>query len=114
MRGPAGLRLLGAALALAAALIHGALALADLIPGEPTRGFLFAAMGVGFVACAAVLYLRRAPYDVLVAVYAGVLILAYAVTRGQFPVETIGVISKTAEAGLLAVALVLARRDPDL
>lgn len=112
MRGELGLRLLGAALALAAAVVHLALSTTDLIPGEETRGPAFAAMGLGFVACGVGLFLRRSPYDLIVAVYAGALILAYVATRGEYPIESIGIASKAAEAGLLAVALLLARRDP--
>ena len=112
-RGELGVRLLGAALALIAGGIHLALAFADLIPGESTQGALFAAMGLGFVGCAAALFARRRPIDILVAAYAGALILGYASSRGDYPVEVIGLASKAAEAGLAVVALVLARGDKD-
>ena len=113
MRGELGVRLLGAALALIAGGIHIALSLADLIPGESTQGALFAAMGLGFVGCAGALFLRRRPIDVLVATYAGALILAYASSRGDYPVEFTGLATKAAESGLVVIALVLARRDRD-
>ena len=114
MRGQLGIRLLGVALALVAAAIHLALAVTDLIPGESTRGPAFAATGVGLLACAAGLLARRAVADILVALFAGALILAYVATRDERPVEAIGLTSKAAELGLAAVAAFLSRRDEDL
>lgn len=112
MSGGLPLRLLGAALAIFAAAIHITLSVADLIPGEATRGPAFAAMGLGFVACAGALFARRSVLDVLAALYAGALILAYAASRDELPVEAIGLTSKAAEAGLAVVAITLSRRDP--
>ncbi len=111
--GERGARVLGAALALVAAGIHLALAASDLIPGEETRGPAFAVMGLGFTACAGGLFARRRPADVVVALYAVSLVLAYAFTRGELPTEMIGITSKLAEVGLIVVALFLARRDRD-
>jgi hypothetical protein len=104
------LRILGAALALVAAAIHIALSVADLIPGESTRGPAFAAMGLGYIGCAAMLFARQMELQVIAAVYAAGLIGAYAFTRGELPVEAIGLTSKAAEAGLAVVAVVLSRR----
>ena len=101
--------MLGAALASIAAAIHLALSLADLIPGEPTRGLAFALMGIGFVGCAAALFARRMELDVLVLVYAVSLVLAYVASRGELPVETLGLVSKGAEIGLALIAGVLLR-----
>jgi hypothetical protein len=104
------LRVLGAALALIAAGIHFALSLADLIPNEPTRGPGFALMGLGYVGCAAVLFGRRMEFDVLVLLYAVGLVIAYAASRGELPIEAIGLTSKAAEVGLAAVTILLLRR----
>ena len=82
----------------------------DLIPGETTTVPAFAAMGLGFLGCAAILALRRTDLYVLVPVYAGLLVFAYAVTRGQYPVEPIGLASKVAESGLVLVSAALMLR----
>jgi hypothetical protein len=105
------LRAVAAALALIAAGIHVALSLADLIPEEPTRGLGFALMGLGYVGCAVALFGRRMEFDVLVLLYAVGLIIAYAATRGELPIEAIGLSSKAAEVGLAAVTIVLLRRQ---
>ena len=105
-----GLRALGVALALVAGGIHLVLSLVDLIPGETTTVPAFAAMGLGFLGCAALLALRRVDLYVLVPVYAGLIVFAYAATRGQYPVEPIGLVSKAAEIGLALVAVVLMMR----
>jgi hypothetical protein len=104
------LRVLGAALALIAAGIHFALSLVDLIPDEPTRGLGFALMGLGYVGCAVALFGRRMEYDVLVLLYSVGLVIAYAASRGDSPIEAIGLTSKAAEIGLAAVTIVLLRR----
>ena len=67
----------------------------------------FAAMGLGFLGCAAILALRRADLYILVPVYAGLLVFAYAATRGQYPIEPIGLTSKAAEVGLALVTVAL-------
>jgi hypothetical protein len=104
------LRLAGAALALVAGGIHIALSLADLIPGEPTHGVLFAAMGLGYAGAIVLLFVKQMEFDVLVAVYAASLILGYALTRGSFPIEAIGLSCQAAQLGLVGVAVTLARR----
>ena len=104
------LQLLGAALALVAAAIHIALSVADLVPGESTQGPAVAAMGLGYIGCAALLFARQMELQVLAAVYAAGLIGAYAFTRGELPIEAIGLTSKAAELGMGLVAVMLARR----
>lgn len=100
----AALRVAAAALALVAAAIHFLLAVADLIPGEPTQGALFALMGAGYLAGAAAVFLRRPLADALVLLYTIALILAYAASRSELPIEIIGITSKAAET-LLALIL---------
>lgn len=100
----------GAALALVAGAIHLALASSDLIPGESTHGILFAAMGLGYLGAAGLLFVRQMELDVLVAVYAVGLIGSYVFTRGSLPVEAIGLSCQAAQAGLVGVAVTLARR----
>lgn len=71
-------------------------------------------MGIGYVAVAAVILLRRPFLDRLAALYAFALILAYVVSRlpidSPLPIEPIGVMTKVAEAALLVVLVVLIRR----
>jgi hypothetical protein len=81
-----------------------------LIPGEPTRGALFALMGVGYIAGAGAILLRRPLADALVLLYTIALVLAYAVSRSELPIEIIGLTSKAAES-LLALALGLLLRQ---
>jgi hypothetical protein len=83
----------------------------DLIPGETTTVPAFAAMGLGFLGCAAILVLRRIDLYLLVPVYAGLLVFAYAATRGENPIEPIGLTSKAAEVGLALVTVALMRRQ---
>lgn len=105
------LRALGAALAVVAALVHLALGAVDLIPGEPTRGPLFALMGIGYVACAVgILRARPRGVDLLVLIYSVALVLAYVTSRSALPVEPIGIVTKVAESGVAAITFVLARR----
>ena len=92
-----------------AGAIHFALFFANLIPGEETTTPAFAAMGLGFLGCAAILALRRVDLYPLVPLYSGMLVFAYAVTRGEYPIEAIGITSKVAEVGLAIVALALIR-----
>jgi len=101
------LRAFGVALALLAGGLHLVLSFVDLIPGETTTVPAFAAMGLGFLGCAAILALRRADLYILVPVYAGLLVFAYAATRGQYPIEPIGLTSKAAEVGLALVTVAL-------
>ena len=105
------LRLAGAVLALVAAAIHLALSVAQLIPGESTPGPLFAAMGAGYVGCAVAVLLRRLEADVLVLLYAVALIVAYAASRGDLPVEAFGLTTKAAELALAAIAGTLVWRN---
>ncbi|HEX9269210.1 MAG TPA: hypothetical protein VF998_05145 [Candidatus Limnocylindria bacterium] len=115
MSGGLPLRIAGAALAVVAAGIHALLSVADLIPGEPTRGPLFAAMALGFAGCAALLFARRMEYDVLVLVYTAGLMFAYWATRGDLPIEGVGLATQAAELGLLGVTgVLLLRRRAEL
>ena len=98
-------RLVAAVAALVAAAIHFALAVADLIPGEPTRGLVFGLMGLGYILSAAAVLARRPVADGLVLLYAVGLVLAYATSRGDLPVEPIGLTTKAAE---VIVALICA------
>ena len=97
-----------------AAAIHIALAFVDLIPGEPTRGPVFGLMGLGYLLSAAALLARRTVADGLVLLYAVGLVLAYATSRSELPVEPIGVTTKAAETIVVAIcALLLLRRQRD-
>ncbi|MGH2471092.1 MAG: DUF7475 family protein [Candidatus Limnocylindria bacterium] len=98
------LRAVAAVAALLAAAIHFALAVADLIPGEPTRGALFGLMGLGYLASAPAVLARRPLADSLVLLYAVGLVLAYATSRGELPVEPIGLATKAAET-VVAVSI---------
>jgi hypothetical protein len=109
-RGDLALRAAAAVAALIAAGIHLALGVADLIPGESTRGPLFALMGAGYLAGAAAVLARRPLFDGLVLLYAVGLVLAYATSRGELPVEPIGLITKSAEITLAAILGFLLRR----
>ena len=100
-------RIIAAVAALVAAAIHIALALADLIPGEPTRGAVFGLMGLGYVLSAAAVLARRQIADGLVLLYAVGLVLAYATSRGELPVEPIGLATKAAEIIVAAVCAFL-------
>lgn len=104
------LRAIAAVAALVAAAIHIALALADLIPGEPTRGPVFALMGLGYVLSAAAVLARRQIADGLVLLYAVGLVLAYATSRAELPVEPIGLATKAAEIVAAAVCAFLLLR----
>src|SRR5439155_24781592 len=79
------LRAFGVALALLAGGLHLVLSLVDLIPGETTTVPAFAAMGLGFLGCAAILALRRADLYIPVPGYAGRLVFPYSATTGEFP-----------------------------
>ncbi|MDE3112837.1 MAG: hypothetical protein KGK34_07815 [Chloroflexota bacterium] len=105
-----GLRALGTALALVAAAVHLALFTSDLVPGETTTVPAFAAMGLGLAGCAVVLALGRRDLYEPVPIYAGVLVLAWAWTRTQYPVEVFGIVADSAELALIAVTIVLIRR----
>lgn len=95
-----------------AAAIHIALAVADLIPGESTRGPVFGLMGLGYVLSAAAVLAHRPIADGLVLLYAVGLVLAYATSRGELPVEPIGLVTKAAETIVAAIcALLLFRRQ---
>jgi hypothetical protein len=107
------LRVASAVAAIVAAAIHLALAVADLIPGEPTRGLVFGLMGLGYVLSAAAVFARRPVADGLVLLYAVGLVLAYATSRGELPVEPIGLTTKAAETILAAVCAVLLWRNRD-
>lgn len=103
-------RLIAALAAVVAGAIHLVLALADLIPGEPTRGPVFALMGLGYVASAGALLARRPLWDGLVLLYSVGLVLAYTTSRGELPVEPIGIVSKAFELIIVGVAAVLVLR----
>lgn len=104
------LRFVGVALALVASAIHLVLFTRDLIPGETTAVPAFAVMGLGFLGLAAILALgRRDLYDV-VPLYAGILVVAWLTTRGQFPIEGFGLTANAAEIALAAVGVTLIRR----
>lgn len=104
------LRVAGVALAFVAGAIHLALSQANLIPGEVTTSPAFAAMGLGFLGCAALVAFARGDVLVVVPIYSISLVLAYAVTRGSNPIEVYGIVCQIAEAGLAIVAIALFRR----
>lgn len=106
------LRALAAILSLFAAGVHAALAVADLIPGEPTAGLLFGLMALGYLACAAMILRGSSVLDGLVVFYAIGLVLAYVTSRGELPIEVFGVATKIAETllALIAGALLIAPR----
>ena len=60
-------------------------------------------MGIGYVLCAAAVLARRPIADGLVLLYAVGLVLAYATSRGELPVEPIGITTKAAEAIVAAI-----------
>jgi hypothetical protein len=105
-------RVVAAVAALVAAAIHLALAVADLIPGEATRGPVFGLMGVGYVLSAVGVLARRPVVDGLVLLYAVGLVLAYATSRGELPVEPIGLATKAAETIVAAICAFLLLRRP--
>jgi hypothetical protein len=105
------LRVVAAVAAFVAAAIHIALAVADLIPGEATRGPVFGLMGVGYLVSAVAVLARKPVADGLVLLYAVGLVLAYATSRGELPVEAIGLTTKAAETIVAAIcAFLLLRR----
>jgi len=106
------LRMIAAVAALVAAAIHIGLAFVDLIPGEPTRGPVFGLMGLGYVLSAAAVLARRQVADGLVLLYAVGLVLAYATSRGELPVEPIGLATKAAEIIVAAICALLLLRRP--
>ena len=69
-------------------------------------------MAVGYVACAAAVLARRPLADGLVLLYTVGLVLAYATSRTELPVERIGLMTKSAETivGLVTAFLLLRRR----
>lgn len=106
------LRIIATVAALVAAVIHIALALADLIPGEPTRGPVFGLMGLGYLLSAAAVLVRRPIADGLVLLYAVGLVLAYATSRGELPVEPIGLATKAAEIIVAAICAFFLLKRP--
>ena len=104
------LRATGVALALIAGATHLALSLVNLIPGETTTNPAFALMGVGFLGCAALVAFARGDLLVVVPVYSTSLVLAWAFTRGEYPIEVYGIVTKIAEIGLAIVGILLFRR----
>ena len=103
------LRTAGVALALVAGAIHVALSLSNLIPGETTTTPAFALMGLGFLGCAALAAFARGDLLVVIPVYSGSLVLAWAFTRSEYPVEVYGIVTKLAEIGLAIVGVILFR-----
>lgn len=70
-------------------------------------------MAVGYLVSAPAVLARRPLADGLVLLYAVGLVLAYATSRGDLPVEPIGLATKAAEtvvAGLLGFLLLRRRR----
>lgn len=67
-------------------------------------------MGLGYAGAILLLFAKQMEFDVLVAVYAGALIAAWAFSRGSLPIEPIGLTCQAAQLGLVGVALTLARR----
>ncbi len=108
------LRVLGVALALVAGAIHFALFARDLIPGETTTVPAFAAMGLGFVGCAVVLALGRRDLYAVVPLYSGILVFAWASTRGEYPVEAFGITANVTEVALAVLTAILIRRASSL
>jgi hypothetical protein len=68
-------------------------------------------MGVGYLASAPVLLARRRLVDGLVLLYSIGLVLAYATSRGELPVEPIGLATKSAETIVAAISAVLIRES---
>jgi len=81
----------------------------NLIPGEPTAGPLFLAIGAGYFAFAPLVLLRKKFFDPLAMFYALALILAYAASRDGQPVEPVGLVIKGIEAALLLTLLGILR-----
>ena len=111
-RSESALRVTAAVAAIAAAAIHLALAVADLIPGEATRGPVFGLMALGYGLSAAGVLARRPVADGLVLLYAVGLVLAYATSRGELPVEPIGLATKAAETTVAVICAFLLLRRP--
>ena len=104
------LRALGVALALVAGATHIALSLANLIPGETTTTPAFALMGLGFLGCAALAAFARGDLLVVLPIYSMSLVLAWAFTRSEYPIEAYGIVCQLAEIGLAIVGIMLFRR----
>ncbi len=110
-------RILAVGLALTTGAVHLLLSLVNLIPGEPTVGLVFAAMGLGFVLMAGLILRGNRLLDQLAALYTIGLILAYVVSRlpigPSLPVEPIGLITKAVEVLLLGVLVLLLLRPSE-
>ncbi len=104
MNRPETLRIIAVILALAAAIVHLALSVFQLIGAENTVGPVFAGMGVGYLVGAVGIFLRKPLFYRLVLIYALALILTYFASRDVLPVEPIGLLTKLDE-GLLMVSL---------
>ncbi len=103
------LRILAGGLAAAAGVGHVILGAVNLIPGEPTAGPLFLAIGAGYFPLGAAVLLRKTFFDPLAMFYALALILAYAASRDGQPVEPIGLAIKGIEAAFLLTLLGILR-----
>ena len=103
------LRFLAVVLALISAVIHLALSVSNLIPGEETVGPLFASMGVGYIIGSVLIFLRKEIYYWLVMLYSVGLIFAYAASRDTLPVEPIGLLTKADEVVLILSLFLLTR-----
>ncbi|HJW49586.1 MAG TPA: hypothetical protein VJ726_09230, partial [Candidatus Limnocylindria bacterium] len=64
-------------------------------------------MGLGYVLSAGAVLARRQIADGLVLLYAVGLVLAYATSRGELPVEPIGLATKAAEVIVAAICALL-------
>lgn len=110
-------RILAIGLALTTGAVHLLLAVVNLIPGEPTMGLVFAAMGLGFVLVAGLILRRNRLLDQLSALYTVGLILVYVVSRLRVDTpltfEPIGLTTKAVEALLLGVLIVLVLRPSE-
>ncbi len=109
MNRPETLRIIAIVLVIVAAIVHFALSVFQLIPGENTVGPMFAGMGIGYLVGALGIFLRKRLFYQLVLIYALALILAYFASRDMLPVEPIGLLTKLDE-GLLMVSLWLLLR----
>lgn len=106
-------RFLAVVLALISASIHLLLSVVNLIPGETTVGLLFAAMGVGYVMVAGLVFRENLLLYQVAALYTAGLLLAFVASRlpidSALPIEPVGLATKVDEGALLVVLLRLIR-----
>lgn len=106
------LRTIAIVLALTTAGIHLTLSFEDLIPGERTKGFLFALMGAGYLVGAVGIFFRKVLFYWLVLFYSLGLIVAYASSRDALPIEPIGISTKILEAFFVLAVWQLTKKQP--